>query len=160
MYSRSKNEALHLKEVATLPMSYLVYPKIDKSKIKLLWYCEYQDGPFPGILEYQEKRYWFDCCDNFLDYPEMVAKWEEFEDIEWYRRYTIRELSPEELGKEEKYHVLFCIYTEAHTDYDPDEIPIIGPVHPQSEHHKLYDEAAKRASRDYSNNKIIGWFEL
>ena len=50
-------------------MEYLKHPKLE---VKLLWHCNYWDGPIDGIAEYQNHKYWFQQCDDFLDHSEWL----------------------------------------------------------------------------------------
>jgi hypothetical protein len=137
-------------------MEYLKHPKIEA---KLLWHCNYWDGPINGIAEYQNHKYWFQQCDDFLNYPEMVAQFEDFDEtLDWFRRYTVHELTPEELTEEVYCHDSFRNYVGTHTDYNENE-DRKGVVHDKVNHSKFFDKSKDRKPLDYTQNKIMGWFE-
>jgi hypothetical protein len=141
-------------------MSYLEYPQIPRDQIKLKWHCDYHDGPLSGICEYQKKRYWFALCDEFRNYPELTEEClANSKDEDWYRRYTLHELSSEELQDEEHWHQLFQEHVGHHTDYDENEKCDYRAVKPQSEWNKYYSLEKERKRPDYSKNKIIGWYQ-
>ena len=116
---------------------------------RLLWPLNYWDGPISGILEYQGRHYYFDRCDE-SDIEDETATWS--------RRYLVYELSKEEFNEEMQWHNLFREHVGTHTDYD-EHGRTNHAVRPQSEHHKYYEKAKERTPRDYTQNKIIGWFE-
>lgn len=136
-------------------MEYSKHPKIE---VKLLWHCNYWDGPINGIVEYQNQRYWFQQCDDFLNYPDMVDKWENFDEtLDWFRRYTVHQLTPEELTEEVYWHDLFSTCVGTHTDYD-EHGKRKGIVHDKN-NSEFYDKYKNKTPRFYTKNKIIGWFE-
>lgn len=142
--------------------------KIERSEIQLLWHGGFHDSPINGVLKYNDKRFWFQQCDDFMDHPEMVAKWasywksedEDAPKLEWYRRYNIHELTPDELKDLDDDHELFRTHVGTHTDYNPDGSRNIGATRPQSEWNNYYDKTKDRLPRGYDTGAIIGWFEM
>lgn len=136
-------------------MEYLKYPKLE---VRPLWGCGFWNGVTDGILEYEGQRYWFQDCDVYNNHPEMIAKWEEEDEEGWCRRYTIHELTSEELAEEEEVHKLFRTYVGTHTDLNEDWTSA-GTSHHNTNKQEFYDKYKDKKPRDYRNNKIIGWCE-
>jgi len=89
----------------------------------------------------------------------MVTKWEDFDEtLDWFRRYTVHELSPEELIEEVHCHDSFRTYVGTHTDYNENE-ERKGVVHDKTNHSEFFDKCKNKTPRDYTKSKIIGWFE-
>jgi hypothetical protein len=66
------------------------------------------------------------------------------------------ELSPEQWEDEEHWHEMFRQHVGTHCDF-AEPHPVIRP---KELHRAFYDAYQKRAKPDYSNNRIVGWFEL
>jgi hypothetical protein len=153
--------------------------KIPRENVKYLWYSGYWDGVRSGMLSYNGKRYWFSLFDEAIDY----AKYDEetgYEDIGWWRRYAIIELSEDQHQKAQYWHDLFYKYVGVYCTYDENE-KLLGHNFPQEVgedgikyhlgarpielHHLFFDEVNKQCQNSttdagFSDGEIIGWFEV
>lgn len=113
----------------------------------MLWVHDYYDGPLSGMLVYNGRKCWYECCDMTGEGGGKAA---------W--RYVIRQLTDAQVAEEERWHALFVEHVGDHwTIHDHGER---GTVRPVSEHAKFYDAYSKRAPVDYSGCPIVGWFEM
>ena len=123
--------------------------QLSRQEVRLLWYCDYWDGPLSGICFYQGQRYWFEAIE-----PEK-------ENYGYPRRVGIYILSTEELQAEEESQQRFQASVGMHTTYDEqDQRPISELLRPGEEHEKFYSWYKQQPRRDYRHNKMVGWFEL
>src|SRR5262249_2887200 len=76
------------------PKDYLQLPKIDRERVRLLWHDDYYDGPLSGMFLYEGVECWFQDCE--WGGP----------DQEFYRRFLILRLSPEQHAEEQCWHDL------------------------------------------------------
>ena len=153
---------------------YLSYSQIPISDIMLLWHNNYWDGILTGTLLYNEKICHFsDCDENDEKYYDQEL--DDYVRVDnWYRRFLIYEMTNDQLKKELYWHQLFEIYVGQHTTYDVDGkyylsgktrylhqgIPCALGTRPPELHHNFYEKRKQYYKEiDYSNNKIIGWFE-
>ena len=121
--------------------------EIPATAVRVLWVDDYYDGPLSGIAEWEGQRFRFEMTDrSTLGHEEAVSR----------RRYWLIALTPEQLGKEEKWQKLFCAHVWTGFDYTG------RPEHraPESEHAKYYEPYAARAEPDYSGNEVVGWFQI
>lgn len=118
-----------------------------------------------GIKWYNAKTRYLITTEDELDNglnnnPQLETEWYEYWSLlglnSWRRRYIVQELSPEQLQDEEYWHALFRQYVGNHTDYE-ENVP--RRLQPQSERQKFYSLEKERKKQDYSQNKIIGWYE-
>lgn len=131
------------------------YPKVENPK--LLWHSNYWDGPLSGAVEYEGKMCFFQMAEENIP--------GEDEKPSFYRRFVILELSPEEIEEENYWHALFREHVGTHTDYEHDPLSsgrsrAHGRVKPSSEHHKFYDPYKQREHKDYTENRVLAWFEI
>ncbi len=139
--------------------NYQTFPKV--TGYRLLWHIDYHDGPRDGICEYNGKKYFFSQCDDWF-YDEFGNNKNQFDDgvrPSWRRRYVLIELTPEQLNEEMQTHKLFQQFVGVHTDYDAAGKRTVGETRPDTEWHKFYDVHENKPPKDYTKNKIIGWFE-
>ena len=141
-------------------MDYLESPRLED--IQMMWHLNYWDGPISGIAKYKDHLYYFSQCDENEDRKEDGSEDDDSknDDVrDWYRRYLVYELSKEELDDEVYWHDLFRKHVGTHTDYDEDG-KRTGHVLPSSEKDKFYDRYKARGPQYYTDNKVVGWFEL
>jgi len=116
--------------------------------IRLLWHSNFWDGILSGMLNYNEKKYWFECIDQTV----YGGK----------RQFAVIDLTQEQLMVEEKWHQLFRDNVGTHCDYDENGQRDFGEVKPQHLH-KLYYEPfkafRKENPKDYSYNKVMVFFK-
>ncbi len=120
--------------------------EIPRAEIHLLWASDFYDVPLRGMAEVRGGRYLYDAIDRSL----LGA-----EDCEPFLYWLIA-LSPEQLQEEERWHDLFCRKVGTYFDFT-------GRPAPSKEEISLddfYEPYRLRAQPDYSNNDVIGWFQL
>jgi hypothetical protein len=79
---------------------------------------------------------------------------------DWFRRFAIIRLFPEQRAEEQRRHDLFREMVGKHTDYDEYGQRAVGALEPRERWPAFYDAYRHRAPRDFSQNEVIGWFEL
>lgn len=119
--------------------------EIPHAEVRVLWVDDYWDGPLSGVAEWNGRRLRFVLAD-------LTALGQE----EGPRQYWLIALSPEQLLEEERWNDLFC--THVWTGFDYTGRPEYHV--PASEHAKFYDLYRARTVPDYSENEVVGWFEL
>jgi hypothetical protein len=135
------------------------YPEIDTSELKIMWHCGYYDGPLDGVVQFKNKPHWF-----FIHYNDYVTRTSiDEEETGWqdlYQRFLLIELSREQFEEEKYWHELFRENVGTYWDYDENgKRKRDGSFKSVSKHKEYYDAAKNRLPCDYSNNKIVGWFE-
>lgn len=128
---------------------YLSAPRIGSADVRLLWHCDYWDGPRSGMLRYHGEECWFQVVAEDLE-----------PDAPWHRRFAIVRLTAEQHADEVRWHDLFREHVGTHTDYDPDgRERSLGEVRPRELWARFYDAAPGRVRADLSGNEVLGWFE-
>lgn len=114
-----------------------------------IWISDYWDGPISGMLLFEERYCWF----------ERIQEKEEEEDwTDWYRRFAVLNLSPEQLQKELDVHRDFQQYVGTRWDCLP--MPDV-PQLIEGQQQVFYDKhLAYCQSRPFEQNEVIAWFEL
>lgn len=125
------------------------YPQIPRSEVKLLWHCEFRDGPLSGMLRYAGEMCWY----------AMIIE-NENDGESWYRRFAVIHLTPDQLADEQYWHDLFRQHVGTHTDYGVDERRTLGAVLPKAGWHQFYNKYNERIKTDYSTRPVLGWFEV
>jgi hypothetical protein len=126
---------------------YLRSPRIEPHEIRLLWHCDYWDGPISGMLVYRGEQCWF----------QVVA---ENETDDWFRRFVVIRLTPEQLADELRWHELFRQKVGLHTDYDEHgHRELDKSLHPREHWREFYDAYQHRTPHDFATNGVLGWFE-
>ena len=121
-----------------------VIPTLRRDDIRLLWHADFWDGPINGLCLYGGEKYWFELCTE--DGPPETPG----------QRFLVVRLSPDQLAEEERWHALFREKVGTHTDYDEPR----PAVHPPDRHGEFYDAYHHRPKPDYSNNPVVGRFDL
>ena len=111
---------------------------------RLLWHCEYWDGPLSGIALHEGRKVWFWCAD----------------DVQEHRLFHVFPLTDEEIAEEDRWHALFCEHVGTHTDYDEEGRRDVTAIRPHSEWNKFYDAAKDRPPRTYHEREAIGYFVM
>jgi len=148
-----------------------VYQDLPKLPImRKLWHCAYWDGAISGVCLVDNKHCWFECIDQFNNYPEN-----DYEDCEsetwnfepgWYRRFLIVELTQDQFVDIEKRHNKFQRMVGTHTDYD--ENGHRGSFHLTDEiteetFNQFYAEAKVEPEfilEAASDLYVLGWIEI
>ena|ERR1051325_2045953 len=120
--------------------------KISRNQVRLLWHCDFWDGPINGLCEFNSRKYWFTLLDD--GEPDALDALP--------RKFALVELSPEQLADEERWHKLFREKVGTHCDLEEPH----PEVKPKESHREFYEAHEKRAKPDYSSNAIVGWFEM
>jgi len=128
-------------------LDYAAMPRIHREALRMLWIHDYWDGPLTGMLVYDGKLRWFECCDVNPETSDVGA-----------RRFVVRDVAEEQIAEEERWHALFVEHVGDHWTVQGDDRP--GTVKPAEEHAKFYGPYSKRAPSDYTTRPILGWFEL
>ncbi len=128
---------------------YLRAPRIETAELRLLWHCDFWDGPRSGMLDYRGEQCWF----------QIVAESEE-DDSPWYRRFVVLRLTPEQHAEESRWHELFRARVGVHTDYEEQKTrPAEGFLWPKEHWHEFYDAYKQRTPPHFSGCEVLGWFE-
>lgn len=133
-------------------------PQIPRQAVRLLWCWDEWLGVLSGICLYQGERYWFEAIDPLDDETGKCV---------FPRRMGLYRLLREELRVQEEIHQQFQRYVGMHTDYDENE-QLHRPVRLSQERErekyqewKKYDAWLKQQPPfDYSQNEMVGWFEM
>src|SRR5689334_10383605 len=66
----------------------LSLPQLDTDDIRILWHCDFYDGPRDGVINYQERPYWFAIQEDAEVFRSTVdgdgQRWSE-----WYTRFVV-----------------------------------------------------------------------
>lgn len=149
--------------MSTEVKEYLALPKIDRSEIQLLWHHDYWDGYLSGFCLYKDRMHFLKCVDE----GETFYKDSDCDEVDeersdpWYRRYTIIELTDEEIAEVTRCHELFRQHVGTHTDYcaESPQHRTIGATKPQSEWHLFYDVSKTWPKLAYNSRAPICWYE-
>ena len=117
------------------------YPKLRREDVRALWVSDFYDVPLSGALVFEGKLRWFQLA----------------QETETSHRYVVIELSDEEIADEERWQALFVEHVGDHWVYRDDGER--GTVKPSGDHSKFYEPFARRAPRDFSKHRILGWYE-
>ncbi len=113
--------------------------------MRLLWIDDFYDGPIAGIAEVDGARVLFEMIDRGLLGSETGP-----------RTFWVIHLDSTQLAEEERWHELFCKFVGTHSDCTERE----RSLSPASEHHLFYDSYSKRHVPNYSENEVLGWFQI
>jgi hypothetical protein len=130
--------------VAEVGTDYEKVPRIASDDVTLLWYTDFWDGPWNGVLLFRNERCWFETV---VDEPKR-------------RIALVLKLRPEQLEEEDRWHQLFREKVGRHTDFVPGRRWSPDLVEPVEKHHEFYEPYAKRTPLDVSHNEVLGWFVL
>lgn len=122
--------------------------------VKILTYNDYYDGPISGLCEYQNKWHWY-IWNNYEKYVQYQDDANLNVDMHSERIYSGYELLNYQLVYELYWHALFSTNIKYYTAFDKSLV---------NELFKLNEDFYEKQKReyikmDYSQNKIIGWFE-
>lgn len=136
--------------------------KISRDQVKFLWHSNYWDGPLSGMCLYQGQKYWFEIIDEFWSPKpdEVEENFSDDYDPTRTRTFKLIELSPEQLKDETVWHRYFQIMVGRHCDYDKNGKRVPKRLrYTEESFKKFYDAAKTRGPRDYSSNKVVGYFD-
>lgn len=127
------------------PDAYLALPQIEKAAVRWQWPCDFWDGPITGVVLYEGVKYWAQQCAEHVEAEP------------WYRRYLIIELSEEQLQDEEYWHRLFEEKVGTHTC---SHLAAEARKVKREDHwREFYEPYQQRTPPDFSQNRVVGWFE-
>ena len=129
--------------------------------VEILCYFDTYNGPLKGLCNYKGRIYLYSITDD--EYKTIDKMREKYEDgidkfdegYEISRKYNIIELEPWQLCYELYWKALFCTNVVTFTKF---EKSLVNDRFKKEYYHELREEAY--IAIDYSNNKIIGYFEL
>ena len=122
-------------------------PKIEFKETQNIWVSDYWDGAMSGLLEYQNKLYWF----------EMTQENENWKKGEWYRIFAIIELTEAQLKKEFEVHEDFQRFVGTHFDGKQLKSPPIFEEGKMDSFYKKHSDYIK--SKSFEENVVLGWME-
>lgn len=106
--------------------------------VKLRYINGYYDGMLSGVLEWEGKRYYFDIVDENNS--------DNINDADWYRKFGLYEMTPEEWATEDHTHAEFVKYVGSHYVINEDGKRDHSGLKPQSEWRKFYDQELRHVS--------------
>ena len=131
------------------PDDYLRAPRFDRADVQLLWHVDFWDGPRSGMLAYRGEECWFQVVAESGD-----------DAADWYRRFVVLRLSPEQRAEERQWHELFRAKVGVHSgNEEPGQRPPVGFLWPRERWREFYDPYRQRTPPDFSANVVLGWFE-
>jgi len=74
----------------------------EEPDLRMLWHCDYYDGPLSGMAEYEGEMVWFQCCNDPVD---------------GLRLFKLYRLSPEQIEAETARHESFRKHVGWHADH-------------------------------------------
>ena len=89
-----------------LPLDLFFDDEEDQPDLKMLWHCNYWDGPLSGVALYEGEHVWFELTDDD-DYGDN-------------RVFSLYRLNPEDKEEIFKQHKEFQEAVGYHTDHDPE----------------------------------------
>lgn len=123
--------------------------KLDPRDYEILWHSGFWDGPTSDMLRYEGNERWFN----------MIQENEASDAGQWYRRFAVVRLTPEQLDREHKVREDFARYVGMHSDYVQGRRSLQG-CQPKDQHHRFYDEHLEYCrSRNFENSEVIAWFQ-
>lgn len=152
---------------------------------RLLWHCNYWDGPLSGVMLWKGEKCWFQSVNDIsvrVDFtPDETEDWRkicseegfqfrlnECAEYENHRIFQVYRIPVDEMQKIEEEHALFEQYVGTHTSYDENGNRPHGKtdgshLRPYSEHQKYYERKDKHTFHiDPKTSKYdcIGVFEI
>jgi len=132
--------------------------RIDALSVRILWHVAYYDGPLDGVAVCNGMHCWFEMIHEDHEIrPRIAEDGERWND--YYARFLLVELTEEQFEEEKKWNDLFREKVGTHWDYDEAGKRLPGSVKPQQMWWDYYLSLENRSPRDYSSNRIVGWFE-
>lgn len=129
--------------------------------VKILCYFDACNGPLKGLCSYKEKIYLYSITDDEYkiidkireEYEDGIDKFDEGYEIP--RKYNVVELEGWQLCYELYWKALFSTNVVTFTDF---EKSLVNERFKRKDYHEIREQEYQ--SINYSNNKIIGYFEL
>jgi len=124
---------------------------LSQEEVKWLWINDYFDGPLEGMVEVDSEMF---LCKLAEEVEEEAAE-------NWFRKYWIIKLTPDQLDTELYWHEEFCKYVGEHFVCSEDgSRKTAGAKHPRVEWDKFYKPYKENYKPDFTNNEVIGWCKL
>jgi len=135
------------------------FTQIQEHEIRIMWHYGWYDGPLNGICAYRDKPHWFEQV--FRDH--YSCTFTDTDGVEWFQlfeRYLLIDLSDEQYQEELYWHNLHTEKVGTYWDWDESGNRVRDGYFNSAEMISEYREAVEsRKPRDFSNNKIVGWFD-
>lgn len=133
---------------------YLAVPKLERHRVKLLWWGDFYDAPLSGMALFEGEKHWYQMYNT----EEWIMGSDEVRPI-----YLLTELAEEQLREEEYWHDRFVREVWNGWDYDEDEVALWHRPekvqHGTSTNEEFGAAYEARSKQDFSENTVIGWFE-
>ena len=127
--------------------------------VKLIYHSNYYDGPLSGVCTVDDKRYWFELCEELEARcpTECHCQCDEHEHVAMMRRFAVLELTPEEWAIEDARHKAFQEAVGTHTDYTEAGTRSLEGVKPSQTHDEYYrrQQAGEWPEPAVENKKIV-----
>lgn len=149
----------------------------ENPNFRVLYHCNYWDGPISGVCLWNGKKQYFDIFHwEFYSYDEENwSEWEKFckendikihfyEDNEYGivyytdRIYAVYDTPDDVMRVMEKRDELFCKYVGTHCNYDESGRREVGNLRPYSEHDKFYKADIEKPNIRKEEWTILGKF--
>jgi len=131
-------------------------PKEDNRDFKVLWHCNFWDGPLSGVMMFEGREHWFE---TLLEGPVGFNLEGE---VLMGRVYAIVLLTDEQIARLRSDHEDFQRHVGTHTDYtyaeDGSRSRAIGAVRKDWEKSGYFERAKTREPLKLSENEVVGWW--
>lgn len=127
----------------------------DGGAFRMLWHCNYWDGPLSGVVMYKDREHWFECV------LEGVVGRTTGGEFLTARAFAIVEMTDEQIAEQRYRHESFEKHVGTHTSYTYENgkrSRQIGAVHPEKDWDKYQEEVKDRVPQDLSGNRIVAWW--
>ena len=130
--------------------------EINLKDINLLWHLGYYDGYLSGIAKYQGKLVYVNFIEDNPDLYQPSDDEDYLDNLPWYRKFAVLELSEEQIKFELQRHQDFESFVGNHTNY-LDGKRSLGSLKPREQWDLFYKKYAN-IKNDYSQNKVLGFY--
>lgn len=122
--------------------------------VRLLYACNYYDGPLSGRCIVDGEEYWFEL---HKDHEICVPVEDDDDSFVRLRIFDLIKLTPEQEAQEKYWRDLFERHVGTHWLYDENNKKI-GEMGPVESHHLFYDEYKDLEPIILTRDQMVGWF--
>lgn len=126
--------------------------RIKEDDIKILFIVDWWDGPLSGMCLWQDEKYWFSATDEWYEVYDGENK------HEYFRKFEIYEMTPEQIATEEKWHQLFIEKVGDSYKYVDGNRWVSEELKPQGQWHEFYDKYKEYERPKYK--EAIAYFDM